>query len=111
MGEREPNKEIIEKGDLFFLCHPGTPDIFSGYGLSMQRGSKEHLAGLLMVDRPRRADPAWLERIEQVFGEYQLAPMTETGERGIICQMQIESEDQAHLRVFLVRRCKLSKEP
>jgi hypothetical protein len=33
-----------------------TEQIFSGYGLTMQSGSKEFLAGLLMVDRPKPAD-------------------------------------------------------
>jgi hypothetical protein len=54
--EREPTKETIERGTLFFLWHPGTEQIFSGYGLAMRPGSNELLAGLLMVDRPRPAE-------------------------------------------------------
>ena len=100
MREREPSKETIGKGELFFLHHPGTEDVFSGYGLTMQPGSPEFLAGLLMVDRPRPVDPGWLEDIEATFGEYQLAPMTATGERGIGCQMQIEPHSLPHLRRF-----------
>ena len=57
MGEREPRKEIIGRGELFFLCHPGTEDTFSGYGLTVQPGDKDILVGLLMIDRPGPADP------------------------------------------------------
>ena len=39
MGEREPRKETIGKGELFFLWHPGTEEIFSAYGLTMRPGS------------------------------------------------------------------------
>ena len=52
--------------------------------------------GLLMADRPRLADPAWLARIEEVYGEYQLVPMTEGGRRGILCQMRV-AHDSLHL--------------
>ena len=100
MGEREARKETIQKGDLFFLSHPGTEFIFSGYGLIVQEGQKEELVGLLMVDRPRPADPGWLSRIKEAFGEYQLAPMTTTGERGIVCRMIIEPESQPLLQRF-----------
>jgi len=98
--EREPRKETIGKGELFFLWHPGTEEIFSGYGLTMQPGSEEFLAGLLMVDRPRPADPEWLNEVEATFGECQLVAMTATGERGIACQMQIEPESLPHLRQY-----------
>ena len=64
MVEREPAKETIGRGDLFFLWHPGTGQIFSGYGLAMRPGSKDLLSGLLMVDRPRPADPEWLAEVE-----------------------------------------------
>lgn len=100
MGEREPNKEIIEKGDLFFLGHPGTEAMFSGYGLIATPGSKEFLVGLLMVDRPQPANPAWLQEVTDKFGECQLVPMTAGGERGLVCQMQITPDSQAHLRAF-----------
>jgi hypothetical protein len=66
----------------------------------LQPGSKDLLIGLLMVDRPYPADPEWLQRVEQVFGECQLVPMTATGERGIACQMKIEPESQAYLHRF-----------
>jgi hypothetical protein len=100
MGEREPHKEIIEKGELFFLGHPGTGDTFSGYGLIMTPGSKEFLVGLLMVDRPQPADPAWLQEVMDKFGECELVPMTAGGERGLVCQMQIEPGSITHLRQF-----------
>jgi hypothetical protein len=50
MREREPRKEIISKGELLCLWHPGTVDVFSGYGLTMWPGSQESLVGLLMID-------------------------------------------------------------
>lgn len=100
MSEREPDKEIIGKGELFFLSHPDTNDIFSGYGLTMQTGSKGLLAGVLMVDRPRPADPMWLREVETTFGECRLIPMTASGERGILCRMQIERDSLPYLQQF-----------
>jgi hypothetical protein len=100
MQEREPRKETIERGTLFFLWHPGTEQIFSGYGLAMRPGSNELLSGLLMVDRPRPADPQWLTEVEATFGECHLVAMTPAGERGIACQMQIEPDSLPHLRRF-----------
>ena len=97
MGERETGKELIGRGELFFLSHPGKEEIFSGYGLTVEEGSKGNLVGLLMVDRPRPVDPKWLKQIERNFGEYQLVPMTATGERGIVCHMRIEPESQKYL--------------
>jgi hypothetical protein len=64
MAEREPRKEVIERGELYFLWHPTTSDIFSGYGLTMQEGRKDRLVGLLMVDRPQPVDPQWLEDVK-----------------------------------------------
>ncbi len=100
MKEREPRKETIGRGELFFLCHPGTEHAFSGYGLTTQPGRNEFLFGLLMVDHPRPADPEWLQQIEDIFGAVRLVAMTATGERGIACQMQIEQESLHHLRPF-----------
>ena len=84
MREREPGKETIGRGDLFFLWHPVIDELFSGYGLTTQPGSNEFLVGLLMVDRPRPADPEWLKEVEATFGECHLVAMTATGERGIV---------------------------
>jgi hypothetical protein len=100
MREREPNKETISRGDLFFLWHPGTENIFSGYGLAMTAGSNEHLVGLLMIDRPPQGASEWLQSVEEVVGQVELLPMTAAGERGILCQMQIEPESQQLLRRF-----------
>lgn len=100
MPEWGINKETIAKGELFYLWHPGTEDTFSAYGLTTQPESVDFLVGLLMVDRPWLADPEWLDRVEATFGPYQLMPMTATGERGIVCQMQIEPESQEYLRRF-----------
>ena len=100
MREREPRKETINRGEFFFLGHPGTEQTFSGYGMTMQPGSKAFLVGLLMVDRPTPVDPGWLEEVKTTFGEYQLVSMTATGERGIACQMQIEPNCIPHLRQY-----------
>jgi hypothetical protein len=100
MGEREPGKEAIGRGELFFLWHPETKDTFSGYGLVLQPESKEFLVGVLMVDRPQPADLAWLQAVVEAYGDYQLVAMTAAGERGIACQMQIEPESRAYLRQF-----------
>jgi hypothetical protein len=74
--------------------------IFSGYGLAMRPASNQLLTGLLMVDRPRPADPKWLAEVETAFGECHLVPMTPAGERGIVCQMRIEPDSLPHLRGF-----------
>jgi hypothetical protein len=87
MREREP--------PLVFLWHPGTVDRFSGYGLFVAPG---RLVGLIMVDRPTVADPAWLADIERTFGHYQLAAMTQRGERGIVCQMEVAEDSRQYLR-------------
>jgi len=71
---------------LRFLWHPGTTDTFSGYGLEV---APSHLVGLLMVDRPEPVDPSWLAMLERVFGSYELTQMTQSGDRGLVCQMMI----------------------
>ena len=75
MQEREPIKETIGRGTLFFLWHPGTADTFSGFGLTTLPDSKEFLVGYLTVDRPRPVDPAWLSNVEAAFGGYRLEPL------------------------------------
>ena len=82
---------------ILFLWHPGSRDIFSGYGLVV---APAHLVGLLMVDRPEPVDANWLETIERTFGSYQLSAMTQTGERGLVCQMRIAEDSTQHLRVL-----------
>ena len=99
-GKSRPGKESIAKGELFYLWHPGTEEIFSGYGLTVWPGNKSLLTGLLMVDRPKTVDPLWLKEVETTFGAYQLVAMTASGERGIVCQMQIEQASQPYLRRF-----------
>lgn len=98
MGEREPQSEHLSRGELLCLYHPGTNDIFSGYGLVMQDDWPGHLTGLLMVDRPFPADPTWLESIRELYGACDLVPMTARGERGLACQMHIEPDSLQHLR-------------
>ena len=97
--EREQNKEDLQPGQLYFLSYPDS-DLFAGYGLTIQAGRKDRLTGLLMVDRPQPVDPAWLSRIEALYGAYQLAPMTAIGERGIVTQMRIAPESVALLQRF-----------
>ena len=100
MTERETGKEIVGKGELLFLTHPGSDETFSGYGLPARPGSPDLLVGLLMIDRPGPADQQWLEQVESAFGECELVPMTASGERGIVCEMQIEPDSLPHLRSF-----------
>ena len=83
-----------KKPDLLYLWHPGK-DIFSGYGLAL---APAHLVGLVIIDRPTIAEPAWLKKIEETFGAYQLAVMAQTGERGMVCQMHIAQESILHLK-------------
>ena len=100
MGEREPQSERLNRGELLCLYHPGTTDTFSGYGLVMQDDWPGHLTGILMVDRPFSADPAWLERVYNAYGECDLVSMTAGGKRGLVCQMHIEPDSLQHLRRF-----------
>ena len=100
MLEREPCKETIGTGELFYLSHPETNDVFSGYGLTIVEDNPAHLVGLLMVDRPYPVDPTWLDALEATFGKYDLVPMTASGERGILCQMQIAPDSIPYLRRF-----------
>ena len=83
--------------ELRFLWHPGTKDVFSGYGLVV---APAHLVGLILIDRPEPVDATWLETIERTFGSYQLTTMATGGERGLVCQMVIAEESSAHLRVL-----------
>ena len=84
MREREPNKEVINRGDLYFLWHPGTENVFSCYGLVVKTGSNEHLIGLLMIDQPPQGVGEWLQTVEEAFGQYELVAMTAAGER-VLC--------------------------
>src|SRR5512145_3129455 len=81
--------------ELRFLWHPGTTDIFSGYGLVV---APAHLVGLILVDRPEPVDPRWLETIERTFRGYQPTAMTTSGDRGLVCQMMIAEESISYLR-------------
>ncbi len=101
MGEREPQSERLNHGELLCLYHPGTAGIFSGYGLVIEDDWPGRLTGLLMVDRPFLADPTWLERIRNTYGECELRPMTFNGLRGLACQMFVEPDSLQHLRHFM----------
>jgi hypothetical protein len=80
---------------LRYLSHPGTEDTFSGYGLTL---APAHLVGVLMIDRPEPADPAWLAALAETFGGYALTAMTQSGERGLICQMHIAAASVSYLK-------------
>src|SRR4051812_21309232 len=97
--EQQRNLEVVSRGHLYFLTHPDS-ELFSGYGLTTQEGRKDRLIGLVMVDRPHPVDPQWLAEIEARYGDYQLVPMTATGERGILAQMRIAPESTALLEGF-----------
>ena len=51
-----------------------------------------------MLHKP--LDPNWLAEVEQTFGGYQLAVMTQQGERGMVCQMHIAHESVQYLTTF-----------
>jgi hypothetical protein len=65
-GERERGKKLVGRVELFFLSHPGREEIFSGFGLTVEEGSKENPIGILMVNRPRSVDQEWLNRIKTI---------------------------------------------
>ena len=96
-NEQDRHKESIPRGVPFVLSHPGS-DHFSGYGLTLHEGRADILAGLVMVDRPHPVDPAWLQEVEQVYGDAQLWPMTRSGERGLITQMRVQPDSLPHLQ-------------
>jgi hypothetical protein len=81
---------------LVYLMHPDKENVFSGYGLPLE-GSR-HLVGLLMIDRPYRADEEWLSRVREEFGDFHLAHMTRNRERGIACQMRVDKESRKFLK-------------
>ncbi|MFC1790191.1 hypothetical protein ACFLZP_01755 [Patescibacteria group bacterium] len=99
-AEKELDKEMISSGELLSLWHPGTKGTFSGYGLVTKDGKPDFLVGLLVVDCPELVDSEWLGEVEEVFGSYDLVPISIDGERAIVCQMQIEPESLPFLRRF-----------
>jgi len=50
--------------DLLFLWHPGTENIFSGYGIEVRPA---HLVGLLMIDRPKPASQETVNTESQIY--------------------------------------------
>jgi len=82
---------------VWYLWHPYTKDVFSGYGLGK---NNDYLIGILMVDRPRKAPEEYLNEIKKAFGECQLYPMANDGCRGILCQMNIEEESRQYIKNF-----------
>ena len=80
----------MTKKPLYFLTHQGKPDVFSGYGISLIEDAKSPLVGMLVIDRPVRCPPEYLDRLHDAFGDTDVAPMTSKGDRGIYTQMRIE---------------------
>jgi hypothetical protein len=81
---------------LIYLMHPDKENVFSGYGLPLE--DRYHLVGLLLIDRPYLADEEWLHRVREEFGEFQLAYMTSSGDRGMVCNMKIEKGSRKFLK-------------
>ena len=52
--------------------------------------SKSPLVGMLMLGRPTRCPQAYLDSIHDTFGDYQIGPMTSSGDRGLYTHMAIE---------------------
>jgi hypothetical protein len=93
----EEESKSIPDLPLLYLWHPDTKDVFSGYGLAL---APALLVGLVMVDRPKPANPAWLAEVRATFGDYQLTAMTQGGECGLVCQMHIGQQSLGYLKRF-----------
>jgi hypothetical protein len=91
------NTQPEKVGELFFLLHLGEIQ-FSGYGLTVERRSARRLVGILMVDRPQPVSQQWLAEVEWRYGRYELYPMTQSGERGIACQMWIADASLVYVK-------------
>ncbi len=100
MGEMEPRREALSRGELYYLYHPGTDNVHSGYGLAPDSERPGQLVGLLMVDLPQPADPLWLRSVANTYGECPLIPMTADGKRGLACRMVIEPDSLPYLQQF-----------
>jgi hypothetical protein len=92
---KQPMSELRSR--LYFLWHPGTDRVFSGYGLAVDPERPDWLIGILMIDRPRRADVGWLSHVRQTFGRCDLFTMAQDGSRGMACQMYIEKNSEQYL--------------
>ncbi len=102
MVERETRKEIIKKGDLFFLMNPGTVGGYSGYGLTTLSNHKDFLVGFLMVNSEHLADPQWHKTMEERYGEDQVGTMPESDNQGVFCQMQIDKNSLPYVQQISV---------
>jgi len=100
MVEKEPRSEVVSRGSLYYLWHPGTDGVHSGYGLTLYPDRPDQLVGLLMVDLPHPADPLWLRSVANTYGECSLIPMAASGERGLACLMMVEPDSIPHLQRF-----------
>jgi hypothetical protein len=67
---------------LYFPTQEGNPKLFSGYGIPLKEGTKSPLVGMLLLDRPTKCPPEYLDRVRNTFGDYQIRLMTSKGERG-----------------------------
>lgn len=82
---------------LYFLTHPAS-DLFSGYGIPASENRKNHLCGLIMIDRPQQASCEWLRQVETAFGELKLSYMTAKGERGMWSQLYVRHESVKYIQ-------------
>lgn len=82
---------------LYFLTQPGG-ELFSGYGIPAQQSRKDHLYGLMMIDRPQPANRQWLADVEATFGDLRLYEMTRQGDRGLLAQLHIRDESLSYVQ-------------
>jgi hypothetical protein len=75
---------------LYFLTHEGNPRMFSGYGIPIEEGTKSPLIGMMLLDRPAKCAPEYLDSIHETFGDYQIGPMTTKGDRELYTHMRID---------------------
>ena len=91
-------RDMVKPQELLFLHHEHTESIFSAYGLPTS--IYHQLKGILMVDRPKPVEKTWLDQIESLYGSYELYQMTEGGERGLACLMNIEDSSWQYIKSF-----------
>lgn len=87
---------FIGEKRLIYLTHPDREEAYSGFGLPLE--NKYHLVGLLLIDRPYRADDEWLHKVREEFGQFHLDYMTPSGERAMACRMKIDADSRQFLK-------------
>jgi len=51
---------------LYFLNHESNLDMFSGYGIPLNKG-KSPLVGMLMIDRPAKCPENYIQNLKETF--------------------------------------------